>query len=314
LSLDRCRRNEASLTAGVFVDGLNPTGGGAATFASSLIEAITGTKQRHNFILFYKKMHGFSFEESIPFVDIERDSSVGMISRIRNKLACKSRAAPAKYALLEEEIKKYSVDIMWFLSPTDKMVSIPSIYTVWDLQHRVNPLFPEVSVSGWDWDERERTYSMTLPRATRIFTGTKRGKEEIVHFYRVNPDVVEVIPFPVPSLSLKENSDNDQNVLKKYDLEKDYLFYPGQLWPHKNHANLLIALDILRKKYSIEFHLVFAGGDQGNEEYIREMIARLKLNEFVHFLGYVPSEELIPLYRNAFALVFPTFFGPDNLI
>jgi glycosyltransferase involved in cell wall biosynthesis len=30
-------------------------------------------------------------------------------------------------------------------------------------------------------------------------------------------------------------------------------------------------------------------------------------------LGFVPQEDMAPLYSNAFALTFTTFFGPDNL-
>ena len=33
----------------------------------------------------------------------------------------------------------------------------------------------------------------------------------------------------------------------------------------------------------------------------------------VHFLGFVPREDLVGLYRNALALTYPTFFGPENL-
>jgi len=313
LLLDKDRGNEASLTVGVFVDGLKPSEGGAAAFTSSLVEAITGTRQKHKFVLFHKKMHGFSFEESIPFVDIEKDLSMGMISRIRNKLSATERAAPAIYAPLEEAIKKYAVDFMWFLSPTDKMVSIPSIYTVWDLQHRVNPMFPEVSVTGWGWDERERTYSLTLPRATRIFTGTKWGKKEIVHFYRINPDLVDVIPLPVPVLTLKDTIPNESDVIIRYNLKDDYLFYPAQFWPHKNHANIVLALDVLRNKYSLQVDMVFVGSDKGNENYIKELVRQLDLEEHCHFLGYVPHEELTQLFRNAYALLYATFVGPDSL-
>jgi len=33
----------------------------------------------------------------------------------------------------------------------------------------------------------------------------------------------------------------------------------------------------------------------------------------VYFLGFVPSNDLVSLYRNAFALTYVTFFGPENL-
>jgi glycosyltransferase involved in cell wall biosynthesis len=39
----------------------------------------------------------------------------------------------------------------------------------------------------------------------------------------------------------------------------------------------------------------------------------LGLQDQVHFLGFVPAEDLRALYSNALALTFASFFGPDNL-
>jgi hypothetical protein len=69
--------------------------------------------------------------------------------------------------------------------------------TVWDLEHRKQPYFPEVSVTGWTWEEREQIYRAVLPRASFIITGTQVGRDEIVHYYGVNPNNVRVVPFPV---------------------------------------------------------------------------------------------------------------------
>ena len=50
-----------------------------------------------------------------------------------------------------------------------------------------------------------------------------------------------------------------------------------------------------------------------NEQYVRQIAAELDLITQVHFLGFVPQQDLISIYRNAFALTFLSFFGPDNL-
>ena len=84
---------------------------------------------------------------------------------------------------IDQWIRMQQIDIVWFLHPMDTLVSVPYIATVWDLQHRSRPYFPEVSVTGWSWEERERTYSSILPRASYILTGTHAGKNEIVHYY-----------------------------------------------------------------------------------------------------------------------------------
>ena len=43
------------------------------------------------------------------------------------------------------------------------------------------------------------------------------------------------------------------------------------------------------------------------------MAEELGLKKNVFFLGFVSIDELVALYQNAFALVFASFFGPDNI-
>lgn len=91
------------------------------------------------------------------------------------------------------------------------------------------------------------------------------------------------------------------------------MFYPAQLWPHKNHVALLLAVSILRKEYGLIFPVVFVGSDMGNLKYVHHVVDELDLSAQVHYLGFVPRKDLLGLYRNAFALACMTFFGPDNL-
>ena len=43
------------------------------------------------------------------------------------------------------------------------------------------------------------------------------------------------------------------------------------------------------------------------------MVKEINLSKQVYFLGFVPLSDMSSLYRNAFALSFMSFFGPDNL-
>ena len=54
---------------------------------------------------------------------------------------------------------------------------------VWDLQHRLQPLFPQVSADGI-WENRERRFSTVLRRAALVITGTEVGRREIEQFSR----------------------------------------------------------------------------------------------------------------------------------
>jgi glycosyltransferase involved in cell wall biosynthesis len=95
-------------------------------------------------------------------------------------------------------------------------------------------------------------------------------------------------------------------------VEGDYLFYPAQFWPHKNHVNLLHALRLLRDR-GLDLSLALTGSDKGNLPFIRDTAARLGLTPHVRWLGFVTNDQLISLYRHAAALTYVTFFGPENL-
>jgi glycosyltransferase involved in cell wall biosynthesis len=224
-----------------------------------------------------------------------------------------SRPQNQRQIQIDQWIRMQQIDIVWFLHPMDTLVSVPYIATVWDLQHRSRPYFPEVSVTGWNWEARERSYSSILPRASFILTGTHAGKNEIVHYYRVNPENVIVNPLPAPSSSTENHFDAISDIRKKYGIRADFLIYPAQFWPHKNHINLLIALAILNRKRGKTIDMVFTGSDKGNADHVLEKISELGLHDQVHILGFVPREDLKALYSKARALTFPSFFGPDNI-
>ena len=190
--------------------------------------------------------------------------------------------------------------------------SVPYIATVWDLQHRLQPFFPEVS-AGMNWAERERHFASCLPRASRIVVGTQTGKNEVVAFYGVPPENVAVVPLPVANPDLIPDDEGHVDVREKYGVQNDFLFYPAQFWPHKNHVNLLLALDYLNRNDGVALDLVLTGSDKGNLAHVSRVIDELGLSSRLHTLGFVPKADVHGFYREAMALVFPSFFGPDNI-
>lgn len=213
---------------------------------------------------------------------------------------------------LDRVTRREGIDFLWFLSSATSPVDTPYVTIVWDLQHRLQPWFPEVSAQG-TWDERERCFSASLQRAVTIIAGTKTGQREIELFYQIPSQRIKILPHPTPAFALHAPRVKNASVLAKYGLPEGYLFYPAQFWPHKNHANLLLALGELRRQYDLDLPLVLVGSDQGSQSHARQLANELGLCKKVFFLGFVPNSDLVDLYRNALALVYLTFFGPENL-
>jgi glycosyltransferase involved in cell wall biosynthesis len=198
-------------------------------------------------------------------------------------------------------LQRSSFDLVWSIEPLSFPLDTPYITTVWDLEHRRQPFFPEVSKNG-EWDRRESGYINVLGKASFIVVGTQIGKEQIEKFYGVNSERIIVAPFSIAQNSYPEDVTRDPNLI----------FYPAQFWPHKNHMNLINGF---KRATLVEpaLRLVLVGSDKGNKSRIYSLVSSLGLENSVEFRGTVSNEELESLYRRASLMIYPSFFGPDNL-
>jgi glycosyltransferase involved in cell wall biosynthesis len=294
------------MRVGVITPRQPPTVGGGFTFHATVLDALPRVRTGHEFVPLFVPLDSGSAggraqqSQGEPPIDVQA---------LFPSLAASLDSAQ----LMELAARKLALDVVWYLDPLAEALSVPVFATVLDLAHRQHPFFPEVSHAGWDWESRESHYGRVLPRAARIFTGTQPGKEEIVRCYGVNPANIVVNPFPTPALARAAEPIADDEVLGRHALKPGFLFYPAQFWPHKNHVNLLLALKQLESEYGLMPDLVLTGADKGNLTHVRRIAGELGLQQRVHFLGFVPGSEVVALYRCAAALVFPSFFGPDNL-
>lgn len=219
-------------------------------------------------------------------------------------------------------VRNASIELIFYLNPwVSPFLDIPYILNLWDLAHRRYPFFPEISLAG-EWETRERFFRLRLQRAAYIIAPNACGKKEITYFYRIPEEKVRTLHHPTPSFALKAAAQfTEKKSLAHLGIKGDFLFYPAQFWPHKNHLLLLHVLKSLKEKHAYEPQLVFTGSDKplfnyakkGNQLFIQERSSELDLQSQVFFAGFVSREDLVSLYQQALALVFPTFFGPENL-
>jgi len=298
---------------GVVAGSRSPEEGGGFTFSKAVVDAIKACSSSHEFIIWGSEI--FERERWRELVKRAGDSvGAGRLIRSTARLIRSVQAVVAVGGVspIEQFIRDSEIDIVWFLAPGEP-VSVPYIATVWDLQHRRQPFFPEVSTTGLTWEARERAFGSSLPRASRIITGTQAGKDEIVAFYGVSSENVMIVPLPVAVSDHTTGADSRIDVRTKYALKRDFLLYPAQFWPHKNHVNLLLALDLIKRDADVELDLVLTGSDKGNLDHVSQIVATLGLTSQVHILGFVPKADLHELYREAVCLAFASFFGPDNI-
>jgi glycosyltransferase involved in cell wall biosynthesis len=185
--------------------------------------------------------------------------------------------------------------------------------TIWDLGHLTISVFPEVSRNG-EYESRQNLLNSIVHRSYRIVSESQSGKSDICKYYNLNPEKIVVVPQFSSSLVHLMPSDLEvRRIMDKFQLNgRKFLFYPAQFWPHKNHINLVKAINKLKEE-NIYVELIFTGSDQGNLTYVLDFIESLKLSNQIRYLGFVSDEEMSALYKSAYAMVFPTLLGPTNM-
>lgn len=236
----------------------------------------------------------------------------------RNSLTCKIlEKAGHRYSAFEQHLIAQQVDLAYFLSPSHHAIELRRtnfIFTVWDLCHRDHPEFPEVHFHD-EFERREQLYSRVLTKAVAVISDSVAGKDNIVRRYHVDSERVHVSPFLVTEL-FRNTSDLSSpaiDIKSKYCLANDYIYYPAQFWPHKNHIYLLEAVKTLKDKHGECLHLLLSGSDKGNLNFVLDRARALGIDALVSYIGFVEEQELPHLYRQALALVMPTYFGPTNI-
>lgn len=198
-------------------------------------------------------------------------------------------------------------------------IGLPYVMPIHDMQHRLQPEFPEVSAGG-EWERREYVYRNGAVHAMLVLADSEVGKQDILDAYGADGiDAARIMPLPVvpPHAAREIGAEERERVRRRYALPPRYVFYPAQFWPHKNHARLVEALGVL-KAHGREVQLVLSGSHTGplREEAHAAMLAaaaRHGVEAQVHEIGYVADEDMPALYAEAVALAMPTFFGPTNI-
>jgi glycosyltransferase involved in cell wall biosynthesis len=330
------------LRLGIYLQQRIAPNGGAFTFQNAILEGLRTFSSSHDLCILHDEETTPASLTEMGFRSVSLQNAGGNLAKLdrldigrplqlirglrrrAHSLLGLTPIPESWYALAKRQCERLrrtadrlALDLIWYPDPISRNidVSLPFFVTVWDLEHRKQPFFPEVSITGWTWDAREAHYSRILPRAATVFSGTEEGRNELIHFYRLDPTRVIVNPFPAPppAQSPMQNDETSRRSLAKMNITRPFLLYPAQFWPHKNHINLLHSLLLLKSIYGLEPDLVLTGSDVGNLAHVEAEVKRLGLKDRVHLAGFVTREELQVLFRNAEALVFPSLFGPDNL-
>lgn len=201
-------------------------------------------------------------------------------------------------------------DLVIFASkdPFVHELDLPSIIPVFDLMHKYES-FPELFNNTMN-NDRDLYYNRLVKYAKGILVDSEVGAKHVLDNFSEANGKIHVLKYVCPSYVFDYNENDD--LISKYKLPSNYFLYPAQFWLHKNHENIIKAVHLLKKK-GVEITCVFVGSKKNGFNQILKLIDELEVKNNFIILSYVSNEELIELYKNAIALIMPTFFGPTNI-
>lgn len=298
------------------VAGFDPQSGGGHTFEREILEALreAASSSAHQFTVLCPEASAAALASELSGSALR----VVAVPRRTGRLAAMAfreiesvRAHWRRHSDIDRIAVANGIEFVWFLSAQPERTDVPFMTVVWDLQHRATPWFPEMSAQGL-WDGRDSVHRWFLQRATKIITGTRVGRDQLAQFFQVPPENVLMLPHPTPSYVYRETEFAPPDAIERLGLKHPYVLYPAQFWPHKNHVNLLLAIAGLKKKGMV-VSVALVGSDKGNRQFIADLAAREGISDQVQFLGFVERDVLVDLYRQALALTYVSWCGPENL-
>jgi len=148
--------------------------------------------------------------------------------------------------------------------------------------------------------------NQAVRRSNKVLTVSKFSADEIKKYTKTSKKI-EVIYNAVDFNKFKVINDKSRlnSVKAKYKLPEDFLLFVGNVKPHKNLKNLLLAIT------DIDVNLVIVGKKDGfitGDKNIWNIIKSNNLENRVFFTGYVEDEDIPVIYNLAKAFVFPSLY------
>jgi glycosyltransferase involved in cell wall biosynthesis len=141
-----------------------------------------------------------------------------------------------------------------------------------------------------------------VKRAKKITVTSKYVRDDVIDYFKIK-DKDSIFMAACAGVILGKDHVKREEVVEV--VGKDFLFYIGTDFAHKNLGILLDAMLVL-KKTKPELQLVFAGKKDRNYLAIEERAKELGLQDRVHILGFISEGQKLWLFKNAKLYVFPS--------
>ena len=280
------RRAAGSLRIGVNLIVLTSNGGGMRQYVLQLLPWMLRQSPHH--LVIYYHWRG-------------QPSLATMLRRLTPAERSRIRLVLVKE---HEEIFAHADEFDVYFCPLNclapDLLDRPTLVTLPDIQERFYPHY----FTREQLYLRDYFYPFSSRAVTTLLTLSEFSKRTICDIFGVPPERVRAIHLA--------SNDEIREVRPEWpaalgELPQHYVFYPANLYPHKNHKTLLDAIALLGQR-GVECACVLTGQPSQPGIDIAKEIAARGLQGKARWLGHVAPGTLRYLYEHAVALCFPSEF------
>lgn len=146
-----------------------------------------------------------------------------------------------------------------------------------------------------------------LSKSRIIIAVSEATKKDITDFLKIPANKIEVIYNGYDDTIYNDLALLQKSIFNNYGIT-NYFLAIGPTYPHKNFEMLIDAYSELDEDKKIIFPLLIAGGKKDYLTTLKIYVAKKGIEKYVHFVGYVPATLMPALYKEAYALIFPSLY------
>ncbi len=207
---------------------------------------------------------------------------------------------------VKRELRKHKIQLFHGLSHEIPMgiqkTGIKSVVTIHDLVFKHYP-------DHFRWTDRQIydfKFRYACEHSDRIIAISESTKRDIVNFYNVFPEKVEVIYQSCHERFMQEKPPKAiEAVLKRYQLPSDYFFYVGSIIERKNLLGIVQALE--RLPPDLRLPLVVIGDGKAYKQKVEAYITQKGLQKQIVFIK-ADFEDMPALYQQAKIFIYPSVY------
>jgi glycosyltransferase involved in cell wall biosynthesis len=231
----------------------------------------------------------------------------------RNKRVSKVLVGARHYSLAEQvrflwKLWRARLDLMHFTHFNAPILyREPSVMTIHDL---TLSFYPGKKMNSWFFRTAYKVvFANAVRHAKRIIAVSQNTKKDLEEVSGVCPSRVEIVYNGVSDVfGPRADREGLAELLKKYNITREYMLYTGVWRSHKNLVNMVKGFALLCEDEGFDPLLVITGNENPYYPEVKRTVKDLGLEHKVVFTGMVPEDELVAMYQGARLYVFPSLY------